>query len=73
MKLIQRYCQERNMQLHHCSYPNITTNASLTFATQTLAPVKIPSKPMTPPPNHGDSLFWTIIAISILVKAIFAK
>ncbi|WP_353260278.1 hypothetical protein [Prochlorothrix hollandica] len=29
-----------------------------------------PGTPVTPPPTSGDSLFWTIVAISILVKTI---
>ncbi|MDY6940106.1 MAG: hypothetical protein SWY16_20930 [Cyanobacteriota bacterium] len=47
-----------------------------TLPTQTIYVVpaqptaEIPNLPTTPPPTHGDSLFWTIIAISVLVRAI---
>lgn len=31
---------------------------------------QVPSLPIAPPPFHGDSIFWTILAIAILAKVI---
>jgi hypothetical protein len=33
----------------------------------------IPIVPVNPPPSYGDSSFWTIVAISILVKTILSQ
>jgi hypothetical protein len=32
-----------------------------------------PGTPITPPPSSGDSLFWTIVALAILTKALLGN
>ena len=58
---------------------NADTNQSQAIETQPTQPIdlvpaqptaEIPARPATPPPTHGDSIFWTIIALSVLVRAI---
>ena len=43
---------------------------SLRIEMQESGVVEVPSAPIKSPSTHGDSLFWTIVAIAILVKAI---
>jgi hypothetical protein len=40
--------------------------------TQTTAQpaTQVPTLPIAPPPFQGDSIFWSIVAIAILVKVI---
>ena len=58
---------------------NANTNQFHAIETQPTQPIylvpaqpttEIPAMPATPPPTHGDSIFWTIIALSVLVRAI---
>ena len=58
---------------------NANTNQFQAIETQSTQPIylvpaqptaEIPAMPTTPPPTHGDSIFWTIIALSVLVRAI---
>ena len=58
---------------------NADTNQSQAIEPQPTQPIylvpaqptaEIPAMPTTPPPTHGDSIFWTIIALSVLVRAI---
>ncbi|MBD2740030.1 hypothetical protein [Coleofasciculus sp. FACHB-1120] len=43
--------------------------------TQTTAqyPVEVPATPVILPPFQGDSTFWTIVAIAILVKVLLGN
>ncbi|MBE9039262.1 hypothetical protein IQ235_00435 [Oscillatoriales cyanobacterium LEGE 11467] len=58
---------------------NAHTNQFQAIETQPTQPIylapaqptaEIPAMPTTPPPTHGDSIFWTIIALSVLIRAI---
>ena len=56
--------------LHHCQHSSRMAHPLLNIRVQESGSIEVPSTPITSPPTHGDSLFWTIVAISILVKAI---
>ena len=56
--------------LHQYQHPSIVAYPLLNIGEQESGSIEVPLTPITPPPTHGDSLFWTIVAIAILVKAI---
>ena len=56
--------------LHQYQPLSIMAHPSLRIEMQESGVVEVPSAPIKSPSTHGDSLFWTIVAIAILVKAI---